>query len=116
MSTPEPYTNVRSASTTSLASTAKIKRPRRAKVQRRRQAPPHRLAARFGIRTPVTLTVTIRQGAELWAEVKVDGGRFFVSHDASVFDLVQLIIRGGYTIEEHTSSTALEHRRGVSAL
>lgn len=62
------------------------------------------------------MTVTIRTGADVWAEVVTDQGRFFVPFDASVFDLVQQIIRGGHWVEELGASTALAHRRGISAL
>lgn len=112
----QPWTNIRSASTTSAGDLGKIKRPRRAGNARRRQAPPHRLAGRFGPRTPVTMTVTIRTGADVWAEVLTDAGRFFVPFDASVFDLVQQIIGGGHWVEELSSVTGLTHRRGVQNL
>lgn len=62
------------------------------------------------------MTVTIRTGADVWAEVVTDEGRFFVPFDASVFDLVQQIIRGGHWVEELGASTGLSHRRGISAL
>lgn len=112
----QPWVNIRSASTTRASGDAKIKRPRRARSQRRRQAAPHRLARLYGPRTPVTMTVTIRGGASLWAEVVTDEGRFFVPFDASVFDLVQQIIRGGHQVDELAASTRLTHRRGISAL
>lgn len=113
---PEPWANVRSASTTHIAQSGKIRRPRRAQSSRRRQAAPHRLASKFGPRTPVTMTVTIRTGADVWAEVVTDQGRFFVAFDASLFDLVQQIIQGGHLVEPLTASTGLAHRRGISAL
>jgi len=112
----DPWTNLRSASTTYGAKDAKIKRPRRARTQRRRQAAPHRLAVRYGPRTPVTMTVRIRTGADVWAEVITDEGRFFVPFDASVFDLVQQIIKGGHWVEPLGASTGVEHRSGVSKL
>lgn len=112
----QPWAHVRSASTTGDESGGKIRRPRRAQSARRRQATPHRLAARYGAKTPVTLTLQLHQRADLWMEVTVDQGRFFVPFDASVFDLVQLVIKGGYTVEELTASTALPHRRGKAAL
>src|SRR4051794_20381571 len=112
----QPWTNIRSASTTSDKSDAKIRRPRRAQSSRRRQATPHRLASRFGPRTPVTMTVTIRTGADVWAEVLTDQGRFFVPFDASLFDLVQQIIRGGHYVEPLGSVQGLTHRRGVAHL
>lgn len=62
------------------------------------------------------MTVTIRTGADVWAEVVTDEGRFFVNFDASVFDLVQQIIRGGHLVEPLTASTGLSHRRGISHL
>jgi hypothetical protein len=113
---PEPWTNIRSASTTSEPELGKIKRPRRATQKRRGVAAPHRLASVLGPRTPVTLTLTIRRGSELWLEVCTDQGRFFVSYDASAFDLVQQVIRGGHMVEELSASTALAHRRGIGHL
>lgn len=62
------------------------------------------------------MTVTIRTGADVWAEVATDEGRFFVPFDASLFDLVQQVIRGGHWIEEHSASTGLTHRQGVQGL
>lgn len=112
----QPWTNIRSASTTSSDKAGKIKRPRRARSQRRRQAAPHRLAAKFGPRTPVTMTVTIRTGADVWAEVLTDEGRFFVPFDASVFDLVQQIIRGGHWVEDLTAGLRSEHAKGKQGL
>lgn len=112
----EPWVNVRSASTTSPPKPSTIKRPRRARSQQRGAAAPHRLASRLGPRTPVTLTVTIRTGADVWAEVLTDQGRFYVAFDASVFDLVQQVIRGGHQVEPLSSQLGLAHRRGVAAL
>lgn len=112
----EPWANIRSASNTSSSKSAKIKRPRRATGKQRRQAPPAGLAARYGARTPVTMTVTIRTGADVWAEVLTEHGRFFVAFDASVFDLVQQIIRGGHIVEELSASLLVTHRRGISNL
>lgn len=94
----------------------KIKRPRRASVAGRRQASPHRLAATYGPRTPVTMTVTIRTGADVWAEVLTDQGRFFVPFDASVFDLVQQIIRGGHWVEPMTFGLQRTHSSGRAHL
>lgn len=85
-------------------------------MPRRRQAAPHRLAVRYGPRTPVTMTVTIRTGADVWAEVVTDQGRFFVPFDASVFDLVQLIIAGGYWVDDLSPIIAAQHRSGVAHL
>lgn len=62
------------------------------------------------------MTVTIRTGADVWAEVVTDEGRFYVPFDASLFDLVQKIIHGGHVVEPLTGSTGLAHRRGVNAL
>lgn len=62
------------------------------------------------------MTVTIRTGADVWAEVVTDEGRFFVAFDASVFDLVQQVIRGGHQVEPLTASTGLSHRSGISHL
>jgi hypothetical protein len=112
----EPWTNIRSASTTTSDKVGKIKRPRRARFTGRRQATPHRLAATYGPRTPVTMTVTIRTGADVWAEVLTDEGRFFVPFDASVFDLVQQIIRGGHWVEPMTFGLQRTHSSGRSHL
>lgn len=112
----QPWCNVRSSSTTSAPKDAKIKRPRRAREREWPQATPHRLAGRYGPRTPVTMTVTIHTRADMWAEVATDQGRFFVPFDASVFAIVQQIIRGGHRIEPHTAATGLAHRRGVADL
>ena len=62
------------------------------------------------------MTVTIRTGADVWAEVVTDEGRFFVAFDASVFDLVQQIIRGGHIVEPLGVVTELTHRQGVGHL
>lgn len=62
------------------------------------------------------MTVTIRTGADVWAEVSTEQGRFFVPFDSSVFDLVQQIIRGGHRIQPHSAATGLAHRQGVTAL
>lgn len=62
------------------------------------------------------MTVTIRRGAEMWAEVLTDQGRFFVPFDASVFDLVQQIIRGGHYVEEMTAGPMLTHSQGKGHL
>lgn len=112
----EPWTNLRSPSTTPSDKPAKIRRPRRAQSSRRRQAAPHRLASRYGLKTPVTLTLQLHQRADLWMEVTTDEGRFFVRFDASVFDLVKQVIHGGHQVEELTASTGLAHRSGISHL
>lgn len=62
------------------------------------------------------MTITIRTSAEVWAEVVTEAGRFFVSFDASVFDLVQQIIKGGHAVEELSAAVGLQHRQGVSRL
>lgn len=64
----------------------------------------------------MTLQFVIRTGADVWAEVRTSEGRFFVPFDASVFDLVQLVIRGGYWIEPHTSVTKSELGKGVQGI
>lgn len=112
----EPWANIRSASTTSGDETANIKRPRRARSARRRQAPPHRLAGRYGPRTPVTLTLTIRTSSEVWCEVLSDEGRFYVAFDASVFDLVQQVIHGGHWVEDMSTGLDRQHRSGKGHL
>ena len=112
----QPWVNIRSASTTRAAAKGKIRRPRRARITSRRQAAPHPLASTYGPRTPVTMTVTIRTSSEVWAEVVTEAGRFFVPFDASVFDLVQQIIRGGHWVDEPTASTTSAHRRGKGRL
>lgn len=112
----QPWTNIRSVSTTPDKRDAKIKRPRRAQSSRRRQATPHRLASRYGIRTPVTLTLRIHHRADLWCEVITDEGRFFVAFDASVFALVEQVIRGGHTVEPLSTTLDREHRSGKGHL
>lgn len=112
----EPWVNIRSASTTRAAEDAKIKRPRRAGNASRRQATPHRLASRYGPRTPVTMTLTIRTGADVWCEVVTDEGRFYVPFDASVFDLVQQVIRGGHWVEPLTAGVHMTHMSGKGHL
>lgn len=62
------------------------------------------------------MTVTIRTGADVWAEVLTDQGRFFVPFDASVFDLVQQIIKGGHWVEELGAVSGLTHRSGTAHL
>lgn len=103
-------------STTSGPEGSKIKRPRRAQRGQRRVAAPHRLAPRYGPRTPVTMTVQIRTGADVWAEVWTDEGRFFVPFDASVFALVQQIIGGGHWVESLSTVVASQHKSGVQHL
>lgn len=112
----DPWLELPRPSTTGGDKPGKIKRPRRAKVAGRRQATPHRLASRYGPRTPVTMTVTIRTGADMWAEVVTDQGRFFVAFDASVFSLVQAVIKGGHTVEPLSTNLARTHRSGVAHL
>lgn len=112
----EPWANIRSVSTTSAAAIGKIKRPRRAKDPRRRQATPHRLAATSGPRTPVTLTLRLRTGADAWLEVITDQGRFFCSFDVSAFALVEQVIRGGHWVETLSGPLLAEHKRGVAWL
>lgn len=112
----EPWVNIRSASTTRASDMGKIRRPRRASVAGRRKASPHRLASTYGPRTPVTMTITIRTSAEVWAEVLTDEGRFFVPFDASVFDLVQQIIRGGHYVEAMTFGLQRTHSSGKGHL
>lgn len=62
------------------------------------------------------MTVTIRTGADVWAEVVTDEGRFFVPFDASVFDLVQQIIHGGHLVEPLGSMTRMTHDQGKGHL
>lgn len=112
----QPWTNIRSVSTTSSPGGGKIRRPRRAQTSRRRQATPHRLASRYGVHTPVTMTLTVRTGADIWMEVLTDQGRFYVAFDASVFALVEQVIRGGHMVEELSAQLGLTHRQGVSEL
>jgi hypothetical protein len=95
---------------------ANIKRPRRAPQRTSGVAAPHRLASVLGPRTPVTLTLTVRRGSELWLEVIGDQGRFFLAFDASVFDLVQLVIKGGYLVHDLTGPTLATHQRGKGHL
>jgi hypothetical protein len=49
-------------------------------------------------------------------EVVSEEGRFFIPFDASVFEVVQLVIRGGYVVEELTGSTRAAHKRGMGHL
>lgn len=62
------------------------------------------------------MTVTIRTGADVWAEVLIDQGRFFVPFDASVFDLVQQIIKGGMWVEPPTFGMTRTHSSGTAHL
>ncbi len=114
--TPEPWTNICSASTTSLDETSKIKRPRRAGQKTVSAANPHRLAGLGRAGVPVTLTLTTRRSSELWMEVVSDEGRFFVAWDASVFALVDQVVKGGHLVERSSTSTLLAHRRGKEHL
>lgn len=97
----EPWTNMRPPSTTSSGELGKIKRPRRAKSPRRRQATPLKGLRLYGLATPVTLTLTIRHSSTVWIEVSNHEGRFFINHDASVYDLIRQVQLGGHIIEEH---------------
>lgn len=111
-----PWVDLPQVSTTNVAPDAKIRRPRRAKNSGRRQATPHRLASRYGPRTPVTLTLRLRTGADAWLEVTTEQGRFFCAFDVSAFALVEQVIKGGHWVEPLSSILAAEHRSGVSHL
>lgn len=100
----EPWLNLPTPSTTSAAESAKIKRPRRARTPRRRQATPLKGLRLWGIACPVTLTMTIRHSSTVWIEVSNHEGRFFINHDASVYDLIRKVQMGGHTIEVHPQS------------
>lgn len=112
----EPWANIRSVSTTSQTSNAKIKRPRRAGTKQRRKAAPSRLAARDGVRAPVTLTLRLRTGADAWLEVITEEGRFFCAFDVSAFALVEQVIRGGHWVEPLSGGLLRVHRQGSAAL
>ena len=112
----EPWANIRPVSTTSARSNGKIKRPRRASNAGRRQATPSRLAATHGIRTPVTVTLTLRTGADMWLEVVTDQGRFYCPFDVSAFALVEQIIRGGHWVEPLSGPLTATHHQGKRAL
>lgn len=62
------------------------------------------------------MTVTIRTGADVWAEVVTDEGRFYVAFDASVFDLVQQIIHGGHIVEPLSATIRMGHESGKGHL
>ena len=91
-----PYLNVRSPSATPEQKSAKIDRPRRA--QRRRQAPPLSGSRIYGPGTPVRLTLTPRFSSEAWIEVEYEHGRFWVKHDAGVWDLIRRMQEGGFWV------------------
>lgn len=97
----EPWTNVRSPSTTSSGGNGKIKRPRQGHTKRRRQAAPLKGVRLHGPACPVTLTITVRRSSELWLEISTSEGRFFINGDAGVYDLVRLVQQGGYWIQAH---------------
>jgi hypothetical protein len=99
----EPWTNIRPVSTTRAAEDGKIRRPRRARAQRRRQATPLKGLRLYGLATPVTLTLTIRHSSVVWIEVQNHEGRFFVNHDASLYDLIRQVQVGGHWIEDNRS-------------
>jgi hypothetical protein len=84
----------------------KIKRPRQGHTKRRRQAASLKGLALYGTACPVSLTVTIRRSADIWLEISTAEGRFFINHDASVYDLVRLVQRGGYWIQPHHGADA----------
>lgn len=112
----EPWTELPRPSTTSGPEGSKIRRPRRAHLAGRRQATPHRLAGRYGLRTPVTLTLRLHIRADIWVEVITDQGRFFVPFDSSVVELVKQVIRGGHTVEALSTTLDREHRSGKGHL
>jgi hypothetical protein len=74
------------------------------------------LASRYGLQTPVTLTLRLRIGADVWVEVVSDQGRFFVPFDGTVYGLVQQVISGGHMVDPLSTMIAMEHRRGVQHL
>lgn len=91
-----PELPVAAPSTTSDAESDTLRRPRRALA--RTYAPPLALARLYGPSTPVRLTVTCRYSSEAWIEVEYVHGRFWIRHDASVHDLVQRMIGGGFMV------------------
>lgn len=92
-------------STTSGETEPKMGRSSARRRARRRQASPLPGMRLYGEKCPVSVTFTIRTSAEVWIEVENAHGRFFVNHDASVFDLIRQIQRGGHWIEEKASPT-----------
>lgn len=78
---------------------------------RRRQATPLPGMRLYGLATPVSVTFTVRTSAEVWIEVSNAHGRFYVNHDASVYDLIRQIQTGGHWIEDNPE-TVRRRRRG----
>lgn len=112
----EPWQELPRPSTTRGSKGAKIRRPRRAQSASRRQATPHRLAGLYGLQTPVTVTLRLRVGADVWVEVITDQGRFFVPFDGTLYGLVKQVIEGGHMVEPLSTIVATEHRRGKGHL
>jgi len=95
---PPEITNVRSPSTRPYEKPAKIRRPRQGRPVQRRKAPPLTLQRlRSGWQAvPLSLSVVIR--SEVWIRVEYSHGVFWVHHDAGLFDLLEKIRCGGFTV------------------
>lgn len=79
--------------------------------RKRLRAKPMAGARVYGIKTPVTLRLTLAGGAQPWYEISYSQGRFFLLGDSSVHDLVQRIIAGDVLLRDEASTTS-RRRRG----
>jgi len=97
--TPE-LTYVRSVSTRAYEKPVKIRRPRQGRSGQRRKAPPLGLKRlRSGWEAvPISLSVVIH--SEVYIRVEYTHGVFWVKHDASLYDLLEVIRRGGHWIQD----------------
>lgn len=100
-----PYVNVRSPSPTSENGDGKITGRRRSRKGQWRVAPPLPGARVYGLRASVRIEITPRLNSELWLEVSYSEGRFWVRHDASLLELVQMVQRGGFLVQPHKTNT-----------
>jgi hypothetical protein len=116
---PDPFLILPTPSTTSPRQTVKL--TGRASGQervRRRRADPLGGARLYGPRTPVSVTLTIRSGADMWLEVRAPNGVFFTSPDVCAYDLMQQIITGGHFVREERQrpSTTRSRRSGRGSI
>lgn len=96
----EPYlrgVTVGPSSTTWSPGDGKIRRPRNGEDPRG-VAAPLAGARTLGERTPVSLMLTYRGGAEGWVEISYGQGVCYVPHQAHIGDVVLKLIHGGHRV------------------
>ena len=93
-----PYLRVNPPSTTSARDDGKIGRPRRSRRAQWRKAPPLPGSRIWGRRAPVRVEFRPRISSEVWVEVEYSEGRFWIDHNASVWDLIVKLQEGGFMV------------------